>query len=462
MNAAAAASRPGTSLRRRLLAAILLPLGLIFVLSVVLDYRLARETADGAFDQSLADAVFDLAAHLSPGVPDVAVEMTSEGEAMLRSSPDGRVFFSVRDAAGRLLAGDAELPALPAGEAGRPRFHDGQFSGETVRYAVLRTDAGHGATVTISVAETLGKRQRASRRILAAMMVPSAVLLLATLVAVYVGVQRGLAPLDDIEAEIGRRSARELHEIELPAVPQEVRPMLTRLNDLLALLREAAAAQQRFLAGAAHQLRTPLAGLQTQVELAAHEGRFDGSPERLARIDEAIGRMGHLVQQLLTYAQAEPAAALTRRHEPVDLKALVEQAASLFLDQALAKRIDIGFEPGAATVSGVPWLLREALSNLIDNALRYTPAGGVVTVGSGQTAGRPWLRVVDNGPGIPAAERERVFERFYRVAGTHGDGVGLGLAIVREIAALHQAEIRLDDAPEGGLMVSLIFPAAGA
>ncbi|MFO1340795.1 MAG: sensor histidine kinase [Burkholderiaceae bacterium] len=451
--------RPGTSLRRRLLAAILAPLGLVFALSVVLDYRLGRETADAAFDQTLADAVFDLESHLSSSHEDVALEMSSEGESMLRSSPDDHVYFSVRDHAGRLLAGDEGLPALPPGLDGRPRFHDSQFAGAAVRYAALRTGPKQGQ-VTIAVAETTGKRQRASRRILAAMMVPGITLLLATLVAVYFGVQRGLAPLADLEREIARRSARDLHEIELPATPLEVRPMLARLNDLLALLREASAAQQRFLAGAAHQLRTPLAGLQTQVELAAHEGRFDGSPERLSRIDEAIGRMGHLVQQLLVYAQAEPSSALNRSLEPVALHGLLEQAASLFLDQALAKGIDIGFEPGAATVQGVPWMLREALANLIDNALRYTPAGGVVTVSSGVVDGRPQLSVVDNGPGIAPAERARVFERFYRVAGTGGDGCGLGLAIVQEIAQLHQAEVLLGDAPGGGLRVTLVFPAA--
>jgi two-component system sensor histidine kinase TctE len=445
------------SLRRRLLAAILAPLAIVFGLSVVLDYRLARATADAAFDQALADTVFDLSRSVSSQTEDVELEMSTEAQAMLRSSPDDRIYFAVRDATGRLIAGDEGLAVPPAGpEAGQPSFHDGRYAGVAVRIAVLRAHAPGGTT--IAVAETVHKRQRASRRILTGMMLPAAGLLLATLVAVYFGVKRGLRPLEDVEREIGRRSPRDLAPIDLPATPREVRPLLARLNDLLALLRETATAQRRFLADAAHQLRTPLAGLQTQVELAAHEGRFDDSPERQARIAEAIERIAHLVQQLLAYAQAEPASALDRRFEPVELRALVEQSASLFLDQALARQIDLGFEQGQATVQGVPWLLREALANLIDNALRYTPAGGVVTVGCGVAEGRPRLTVVDNGPGIAAKERERVFERFYRVAGAPAGGAGLGLAIVKEIAAIHGAEVRLDTPPGGGLRVELVFP----
>jgi two-component system sensor histidine kinase TctE len=445
------------SLRRRLLAAILLPLVAVIAASVVMDYRLARETADAAYDQSLADAVFDLSRSLSSETEDVNVEMSTEAEAMLRSSPDDRIYFAVRDRSGRLLAGDSALPLPAAGHDGQPRFHDLRYEGAQVRIAVLAL-VSRGAT--IAVAETVHKRQRASARILAAMVVPAAGLLLATVLAVVFGVKRGLAPLADVEREIGRRSPRELQPIELPATPREVRPVLARLNDLLALLRDAAESQKRFLAGAAHQLRTPLAGLQTQIELAANEGRFDDAPERRERIAEAIERMTHLVQQLLVYAQAEPSSALNRRFEPVALQGLVEQSASLFLDQALAKGIDLGFEPGAATVRGIPWLLREALANLIDNALRYTPAGGVVTVSSGVVDGRAQLAVVDSGPGVPPDERERVFERFYRVAGSAGDGCGLGLAIVREIAQLHGASIGLEEPAGGGLRIWLSFEPA--
>lgn len=449
------------SLRRRLLAAILAPLALVLALSGLLDYRLARDTADAAFDQSLADTLFDLshATTASSSSEDVELEMSTETEAMLRSSPDDRIFFAIIDHTGKVLAGDKSLPILNAGMPGEPAFYDALYSGELVRVAVMRSHGGSSAA-TIAVAETVHKRHRASGRILAAMALPVAGLLIATLLAVYFGVQRGLAPLADVERDIARRSARDLQPIDLSPAPREIRPLLARLNDLLGLLRDASQAQQRFLAGAAHQLRTPLAGLQTQVELATHEGRFDDSPERRARIDEAIVRMTHLVQQLLVYAQAEPSAALSRQFEVVDLRTLVEQSASLFLDQALARGIDLGFEPSEAVVQGVPWMLREALSNLIDNALRYTPAGGEVTVACAVVDGRPRLSVIDNGPGLAASERERVFERFYRVPGAPGDGCGLGLAIVKEIAEVHGADVRLGTPAGGGLRVELVFPPA--
>jgi two-component system sensor histidine kinase TctE len=234
--------------------------------------------------------------------------------------------------------------------------------------------------------------------------------------------------------------------------------MLTRLNRLFALLRQASAGQQRFLADAAHQLRTPLTGLQTQIELAAAEGRFDGDVERRQRFDEATRRIAHLIDQLLLFARAEAAGAAPL-FEPVSLPTLLEQAASIFLDQALAREIDLGFEVAPATVVGIPSLLREALANLIDNALRYTPAQGVVTVRCGCRDQHAFLEVEDDGPGIPPAAREQVFERFTRLPAAPGNGCGLGLAIVREIAELHSAMVELAN-PDGGrgLRIALLFP----
>jgi two-component system sensor histidine kinase TctE len=310
----------------------------------------------------------------------------------------------------------------------------------------------------VTVAETRTKRDHASRRILTAMVLPNLIVIAATFVAVYLGVRKGLAPLAEVERQIAERSPRDLREIDIGPSPREVRPMLARLNELFGLLRAASEAQQRFLADAAHQLRTPLAGLQTQIELATWEGRFRSDAERLARIEDATARIGHLVDQLLIYARADPAAAATQVFVPVSLAALAEQAASSFLDRALEKKIDLGFDITAATVEGIPWMLREALANVIDNALRYTPADGVVTVRSGMRGGSAVLAVEDNGPGIPAAERGRIFERFYRSPGSEGPGCGLGLAIVREIVELHRGRVELADAAFGGVCITLAFP----
>jgi two-component system, OmpR family, sensor histidine kinase TctE len=446
------------SLRQRLLLTILTPLMVVLTISVLFDYRLAKGTADVAFDQGLADAALDIASHIKAGDSKLSVELSAEAEALLRSDASDKIYFAVRDGAGRLLAGDADLPVLPLASADERDFRDSRFRGDPVRAVVQRTDAPL-REITVTVAETRTKRDHASRRILTAMIMPNLIVILATFAAVYLGVRKGLAPLAEVEREIAKRSPRDLRRIAAEATPREVRPMLARLNELFGLLRSASEAQQRFLADAAHQLRTPLAGLQTQIELATLEGRFASDPERRARIEDATGRIGHLVDQLLTHARADPAAAAAQSFAAVSLDALVEKAASSFLDSALAKNIDLGFEIEAAGVEGIAWMLREALANMIDNALRYTPADGVVTVRSGMRGGCGFLEVEDNGPGIAQAERVRVFERFYRVPGSAGPGCGLGLAIVREIVELHQGRIELADVAGGGLRMTLMFQA---
>lgn len=449
------------SLRQRLLLTILTPLMVVLTISVFFDYRLAKGTADVAFDQGLADAALDIASHIKAGDSKLSVELSVDAEALLRSDASDKIYFAVRDGAGQLLAGDADLPVLPMASADERKFGDSRFRGDPVRAVVQRIDAPL-REITVTVAETRTKRNHASRRILTAMIMPNLIVILAAFVAVYLGVRKGLAPLAEVEREIAKRSPRDLRQINAASSPREVRPMLSRLNELFVLLRSASEGQQRFLADAAHQLRTPLAGLQTQIELATLAGRFESDPERLARIEDATGRIGHLVDQLLIHARADPAAAAAQAFAPVSLAALVERAASSFLDTALAKNIDLGFEIEAASVEGIVWMLREALANMIDNALRYTPADGVVTVRSGMRGGCGFLEVEDNGPGIPAAERTRVFERFYRVPGSAGPGCGLGLAIVHEIVELHQGRIELADTAGGGLRMTLIFQAMRA
>lgn len=450
------ARRPPLGLRQRLMLALIVPLSVVFAVSVFLDFRLARETADSAFDQSLADAVLDIASHIQTSGSELQVTLSAEAEAMLRNNPSDKVYYAIRDREERLLAGDADLPARRIDTLNQPQFYDLDVRGSSTRAAAHRIETPRGG-ITITVAETVTKRNRASRRIMTAMILPNLVVILATLLAVYFGVRKGLAPLEQVEVQIADRSPRDLREIDTDSTPGEIRPMLSRLNELFVLLREASAAQQRFLADAAHQLRTPLAGLQTQIELATLEGRFQSDPERLARIEDATGRISHLVDQLLSYARAEPAAAAAQSFEPVALHELAEQSASVFLDRAIAKRIDLGFDIAPATIQGIPWMLREALANLIDNALNFTSCGGVVTVRSGMRDGRPFLEVEDNGPGIPENQVEKVFERFYRIAGSSGDGCGLGLAIVREISQLHGAETLLLPAEGGGLRACILF-----
>lgn len=447
------------ALHRRLVLALLLPLLAILIASAWLDYHTASSMADQTHDMALTDTVFDLESHIGSKHNPLELDLSKEAEAILRSNLPDNLFFAVQGPAGQLLAGSNDLtPASLPRNYRQILFSDGLLHGQAVRFAVLRTNR-NGLDFIVTVAETTLRRQRARSRILTAMLLPNLAVIFAALVVVVLGVRRGLLPLRDVEEEIGRRSVSDLREIDLATAPIEVHPMLKRLNELFHLLEKASQAQQRFIADAAHQLKTPLTGLQNQLDLAAAEGIFNAHPARLARLEEATQRISHLLNQLLAYAHTENANQITASFERVCLSTLLEQAASEFLDAALAKDIDLGFDLAPVQVQGVTWMLHEALANLIDNAIRYTPIGGVITARCASQDGHAFLEVEDNGPGISPADRERVFERFYRIPGSPGGGCGLGLPIVREIARLHLAEISLTTTNEsGGLKVRLNFP----
>ncbi|HJV92481.1 MAG TPA: sensor histidine kinase N-terminal domain-containing protein [Azonexus sp.] len=443
-------------MKQRLIFALLAPLVLILVFSSIFDFRLAKQTAAAAHDQALADTVFDLESHIQKQKSPVFMDLAEETESMLRSNAPDMLFFAVRDASGKTLFGDGDLPLFAPATGSEVKFVDGLYRGKPVRIALHHLSL-NAAEIDIEVMETTEKRKHSSQRILAAMVVPNLAVIFATLLAVLFGVRHGLLPLRAVEREIAARSVSDLREIELAGTPAEIRPMLRRLNELFTLLRESAEVQQRFIADAAHQLRTPLAGLQTQLDLAAGEGAFAHNAERLAHIEEATTRIGHLLSQLLTYARAETANPVDRTFATVALDQLVEKSASTFLDAALAKNIDLGFEIAPASVTGLSWMLQEALGNLIDNAIRYTPNGGVITVRCGEGDGQAFIEVEDSGPGVPREHHKHVFERFYRIPGAPGNGCGLGLAIVSEIAQLHGASVLLDDAEAGGLQARIQF-----
>jgi two-component system sensor histidine kinase TctE len=301
------------------------------------------------------------------------------------------------------------------------------------------------------------KRARAAREILVSSMLPEGLIALATLVIVWFGVKRGLAPLARLSDEIKVRSPGDLRPIE-GGGPEETRPIVDALNGLLAQVAQASQHQQRFLANAAHQLRTPLAGLRAHTELALAQPMPEDCRMHLEQVHQATIRTARLANQLLALARAEPGGGRGTAPEEVNLKALVETEADAWLRQALAREVDLGFELEAAPVHGDAFLLREAMANLVHNAIEYSQRGGRVTVRTGSSGRRSFVEVEDDGPGIPPHERERVLERFYRVPGTPGTGSGLGLAIVREIAASHAASMFVDDGAAGGCRVGITFP----
>ena len=278
-------------------------------------------------------------------------------------------------------------------------------------------------------------------------------------VAVLVGVRRALRPLSSIREELAQRSLSDLRPLNVEAAPAEIVPLLETINQLLGHLRADIEIQQRFVSNAAHQLRTPLAGLKTSAELALRESTVSGTREMVAQILEGANRSVHLVKQLLAISRAEPKHGREILFTDVDLASLAREVCKAYLGAALKKNIELGYDgPSSLIVRGEATCLREMIGNLVDNAVRYSSNGGVVTVhlASGKEIG---LSVEDSGPGIPRKERDRVFERFYRVLGTGEDGTGLGLSIVKEVVQMHGGKISLSDGEGGvGTRVMVVFP----
>jgi len=333
--------------------------------------------------------------------------------------------------------------------------HNTVFDGRQVRVMTVQSPCG-SSICTVLVGETTLKRERLARDILFQSLFPELLIALATLVIVWFGVKRGLEPLARLSDEIKSRSAGDLRPIDAAGAPLETRPLVGALNDLLEEVSSASRSQQRFLANAAHQLRTPLAGLQAHTELALAQPMPEACRTQLEQVQRATIRTGRLANQLLALARTEPGARSATA--AVDLKGIAGSEADAWLRQSLARDIDLGFELDAAPVQGDAFLLREALANLVHNAIEYSNRGGRVTVRTGRRNGHAFLEVEDDGPGITPDERERVLERFYRVPGTPGTGSGLGLAIVREIASSHAASLFVAEGTAGGCRVGITFP----
>lgn len=462
MNARGDAVQTGgaPSIRRRLLLLLLAPLAVLLGIGIYIDYRAGAEAIRSAYDRALREDALAIAAHLrdEDGNGRIDADLPPQAIAVLRADSVDSIYYAVRGADGALISGDADLP-VGAARAENPSFGDVDFRGSVARIARYATQVG-ATEVTITIAETTRKRAAATTRILASVVLTDLVQLAATLLLVWVGVRYGLRPLRALGAQIRQRSPRDLAPLDTP-VPIEVRPLVGALNNLLGTVHAAARSQQRFLADAAHQLRTPLTGLIAQLELLERDPAAAQVRERIAALHRSSRRLAHTANQLLALARAEPAANAPENFQEVELDDLVGDAVAAHLDRALAARIDLGADTAPVRVSGSAWLLRELLANLIDNALEYTPAGGSVTVRCGRASSAgAFLEVEDDGPGIPEHERLRVRERFYRMPGTDGSGSGLGLAIVEEIARAHEAGLSIDAGPGGrGARVRIEFAA---
>lgn len=448
--------RPARLLKSELLRRLLLPMAAILLVSGVLSYQLAMRFADSSYDRSLIEDVRALARQSGSmngrglhALPKVAIDMLDPGGG-------DRVFAQVRSRTRGVLAGDPELPSPPEGGAVDAALFNAVVRNEKVRIAVLSLSSPDADDLMLLLGETRRRRDSMAGDIVAAVVLPQLALMLLAVVVIVSGVSSGLAPLESLARGILARRRDDLAPLPTSDVPGEVVSLIAAFNGLLARLTEAQEVQRRFVADAAHQLRTPLAALKIQVDQAR---RTEDAAQRTALLGElsaSVERMARLSGQLLLLTRAEPGGSALVRRE-LDLAALAREVGSQWVPRAIQCGRDLGLDAPEHPVPivGDALMLGELIGNLIDNALRY--GGGKVTLRVAEADQGSMLEVEDDGPGIPDSERRSVFARFHRVPGTTGEGSGLGLAIVAEIAAAHNAMVELKTPDHEGFCVSVRF-----
>lgn len=441
-------------LRTKLLKWLLVPLALLLTADTFISYWVALRFSERAYDHALMEIAREAALHLRADNGGLRFEMADEARRVIFSDPRDTLYFEITDHRGTHIDGvRVPPPRVTSDVANGERFYDGDVDGTPVRIAELRIGIPGGAqplTGVVRIAETKVKRTELAREIVLSVVLPQIVLIALAGVLVWVGVVRGLSPLVKLQQAVASRSYRDRSPVVVDEVPGEVRPLMEAINQLLERLDNVLTVQNRFIADAAHQLKTPVAALQAQLELALNETDPDRMRESLGKISAGLDRVSRLVSQLLALARNEPEAARTMNLAPVDLAALAFEATGEWLDEALKKNIDLGFdgEPSGMVVQGDAARLRELLDNLLDNAVRYTHPGGKVTV-KVSSSPYPTVAVNDDGPTIQPPDRTLVFERFHRVLGTSQTGSGLGLSIALEIAHLHGARITPSEDADG-------------
>jgi two-component system, OmpR family, sensor histidine kinase TctE len=445
-----------SSISRQLIFWLAVPLMLLALCSALVHYFNSVAPGVISSDRRLKEAANALMAHVVIKNGQVTVDADPRIRPPL-PAPDS-VKYALRDTQGRLLAGDPQLPVVAISSDLSQLFAMAQVDQRSLRTLVTRFDSRVGV-ILITVADAHAGIEPAARYGFMSTLLWDFVQLDVTLVLVWVGIQLGLRPVRRLRDEIAERSALDLRPIVESSVPREIAPVVVTLNRLFTMLRAAVQSQQQFIANTAHQLRTPITGMQAQLDVLVAEPAAQPIRSRLVTLQEGIRQLAHSANQLLTLARADPSANVAAKNQSVDLQTIVGEAAAKFFDRALRANIDLGVDAQPATVHADPSLLDDLLSNLVDNALKYTPAGGSVTASAGTQNGRPFLAVEDTGPGIPEADRQRVRQRFYRLPNSPGHGSGLGLAIVEEIARLYGASVSIGAATGGrGTRVLVQFP----
>lgn len=454
-----------SSLRSGLTVRFLCAALALLVLDAVACYVIAAHFANLVYDRWLIDSDRSLAQALSVSGGRIELDLPSVALKIFQYDEVDHTYYRVSTDRRGLIGGDPALPPVQPGSDAEVRLVTSQLARQPVRIVATRiTMPRANDTATVEVAETLHKRGTLMREILLAMAAPQLALLLAAFAFSSLAVGHGLRPLTALAAEIEARGQDNLAPVPELHLPREARGLVSKINDLLARLERSLTLQRRFLTDAAHQLRTPLAAVLLYAERAERAERArDPQAERQAlhELHTAVARAARLSQQLLSLARTEPEAAAARQLTRLDLTALARSVGEEWIPRALARQIDFGFQAPLEPVfiTGNAGMLAELLSNLIDNALRYCEPHSRVTV-CVEPGPAPALVVEDDGPGIPPEEREKIFDRFYRLGHEPAEGCGLGLAIVREIARAHRAEAQVTSGRLGhGARFRVTFPA---
>ena len=454
------------SLRLQLLRWLLIPLLVLLMVNAWFSNRAAAATANQAFDRLLLASADAIAEAVDVRDGQVIVDLPYAALQLLESNIQERIFYRVVGPGGKTVTGYQDLPLPTAGP--RPGeesvLYAANYLGEPIHLIALYKQIygpAPAAQVVIVVAETGEARYALSHQILVEGLTRQALLIVAAGLLVWFGLVRGLRPLDRLAASLVARAPSDLSPIDPAPVQVEVRPLIDALNQHTARIERLLASRQRLIADASHQMRTPLAEMRTQIEYTLRQEGPENLRQTLTDVHADIDRLTRLIGQLLLQARSDPDAAQEQRMAPVDLGELARATALDFVAAARKKGIDLSLEESAGSrrVLGDALLLRELIANLIDNAIAYGKDGGMVAV---RVLHRQsvLLEVEDDGPGIPAGEREQVFERFYRSPGAAGDGSGLGLSIVRDICTVHRARVELDTPGSGaGLCVRISFKA---
>lgn len=446
-------------LQRELQWRLALPVLGIVLLGGVFSVYGAQYLVDKVFDRWLLDAARSLAAEVRIEAGHPSLALGKDAERMLAFDVVDRVNFAVMDG-DRLLFGQRGIPASGSSEqryGNGARAFDAAYLGSPVRVVWVEVDRAGVTATRVGIAETLLKRTRA-RRDLLLVFSPLSLLLLLAAVVVARGVRRTVRPLESLAARWNQRSHDSLEAIPTDEVPRELMPFATALNDMLQRVRGVLEREQRFASTAAHQLRTPLTALQLGLSRAAEAPDLASVHRVLQDLGDTTQRTARLVQQLLALSRLDPELTNTAAFSRLDLNGLARAVGEAYLDLAADQGVTLELHEAAApgaVVRGQADLVSEALGNLVDNALKQSPAGGTVRIVV--EALPPSLAVHDDGPGVPEAERARVFERFARGSTAQGLGSGLGLAIVKEIADLHGATVRLAGSDTGGAAFAIVF-----